>query len=192
MLRLRPILAPLALAVALVVAGCGVEAGDRAASAGAGTTTTTAGSAGSASGGKSTTTTQPFTPQQQQMADRMAQTYRQLGLDSDQASCLADAMVGIMDGGTTSLDPNAMMDAVNQCDIPMSKLSELGQGTDGTLEGGFKRGFALSLKQQGLTQKQADCVADAYVKEYGTDIGPARDASKVQPLLEGCGVKMGG
>lgn len=183
MRRLRLLLLPIALLGAVTVAGCGVEAGDRAAGSGEITTTTAR---------SDTTTTAPLTAEQQRIVDRMAETYRKLGLDDEQARCLAGAMGGLLGDSGATPDQGSLMDAVNQCDIPMSKLAEIGRGTDGTLEGGFKRGFVLSLEQSGLTEKQATCVADGYIKAYGTDVSAATDTSKMSPLFEACGATPGG
>ena len=194
MRRLHPFAFVLAALLVLVAAGCGVEAGDSASSI---TTTTTGSGPGGGSDAtttapeQTTTTTAPTKERSatdQAVVDQMAGAYEQLGLSPEEAECLAGGIYDTIGGDSTSLEGGAVMDVINQCDIPMSKIAQLGGGADGTLESGFKKGVVISLKQAGLTEEQATCVADAYVEKFGTDPTAARNANQMRPLLRGCGV----
>ena len=197
MRRIRPLVLATVALLALGTAACGVEAGDAASDI---TTTSTAATAGGTTGGlstpsttedKDTTTTAPSkerSPEDQAVVDQMATAYEELGLSPEESDCLASGVFDIIDGGGDAMDTSAIMDVVNDCDIPMSKLSQIGSGTDGTFEAGFKKGIIISLKQAGLTEEQASCVADAYVEKFGTDMTASRNANQMRPLLRGCGV----
>ncbi|MFN8017834.1 MAG: hypothetical protein U0P45_06895 [Acidimicrobiales bacterium] len=198
MRRIRPLVLATVALLAFGTAACGVDAGDAAADL---TTTSTTVADSGATGGLTapsttegegdTTTTAPSkqrTPEDQAVVDQMAKAYEELGLSTKESECLASGVFDMIDGGGDTTDAGAIMDIVNECDIPMSKLSQIGSGTDGTFEGGFKRGIVISLKQAGLSEEQATCVADAYVEKFGTDLTASRNANQMRPLLRGCGV----
>ena len=156
---------------ALVLAGCGVEAGDLSTS-----TTTTAAPA------------DDLSPSEQAAADRVARIYEDLGMDPEDADCLAKAIAGA-DGAIDPTDTSALMDIVNQCDIPISELNELGQdeGLD-SMEDGIKFGLEATLKDAGLTEEQAACVADGFVEQFGTDVTSSQDPDTMRQFFEDCGV----
>jgi hypothetical protein len=182
LLARRTTAAACAVLAALALASCGVDAGDQAATATA--TETTA-------GGSTATTAPPskdLSPAEQEAVDRVTELYVDLGMDPDDAQCLAEGLAGSME----TLDPSdteAMMDVVNQCDISMSELSQLGQdeGLD-SMEDGLKFGLEASLEAEGLTSDQASCVADAFVDEFGSDVTAAQDPELMRPIFEDCGV----
>jgi hypothetical protein len=164
---------------AVIVAGCGVQAGDDAPR-------------------DSTTSTiapdEPDEPDDLSPTDdsaiaQMREVYRELGFTDEEADCLAQAMSDLVDEGTV-LEPDdttALMDVLNQCDISLSRMTELGEDAGGTVEDGFESGVAASLRAQGLTSEQAACVAAAYVDRYGTDPSFGSDPDAMAPLLEDCG-----
>jgi hypothetical protein len=47
------------------------------------------------------------------------------------------------------------------------------------------------MKAAGLTDEQADCVAAAYVEEFGTDPSMAGDFTALSSFLQQCGVDPG-
>jgi hypothetical protein len=181
----RPFVLILVAVVALAAPGCGVRAGDDA-------STTSTGPDAVADQGDAddqSDAEDPENPLDQATIDRMREVYTDLGFTDEEADCLAQAMGGLLDEGAAFEpdDTTALMDVLNTCDISMSRMMELGEGTDGTLEGGFKAGIAASLRAQGLTADQATCVADAYVERYGTDPTLGADPDAMAPLLEDCG-----
>jgi hypothetical protein len=189
MLSVRRALVPIAFAaLALIAAGCGVEAGDEASSSGG----------GKSSGGGTASTTVPSTdqedlsPQEQQARDSMVDTYQSMGLEEQDAECLADGMMGIIGEGSSATEAPDVMDIINECDISMDTLSKLGQdaGGDGTLEDGMRYGLESSFKNQGLSEEQASCLADAFIEEFGTDSTAMNDIEQLRPLMEGCDVSI--
>lgn len=167
------------LLAAFLFTGCGVSAGEQAATNG--------------SSGK-TTTTEPdddLSPTEQAMADRAKDLYIELGMDPDDADCLARGLIaaGAGEGEVDPTDTGAMMDIVNECDIDMSEIANLGSenGLD-SMEDGLKFGLESSLEQSGLTKEEAECVADAFVDQYGSDVSVMQDQDKVTALMEGCDV----
>ena len=52
----------------------------------------------------------------------------------------------------------------------------------------FKKQLEVGFKSAGLDDKQAACLADAYVKEFGTDTGSAGDFNAMLDLFTGCGI----
>ncbi|MCU1369869.1 MAG: hypothetical protein JWO77_1063 [Ilumatobacteraceae bacterium] len=180
MLRTRrplAILGSAAAAVALVLVSCGVEAGDSAA-----TTPSTA----------TTATTAPakdLTPEQQQLADTMTEAYTGLGFTDEEATCLSQGIAGTLGPGAATPDLTAMMDVLNQCDIPMDRLMDIqGDMGDGTPEGAMRESLAAGFKANGMTQEEADCVAGAFIDEYGVDVNAMMDPDKMVPLADQCGV----
>ncbi|HWJ96851.1 MAG TPA: hypothetical protein VNQ33_01760 [Acidimicrobiales bacterium] len=169
-------------AVAAFAAGCGVDPGDQAAS--------------SSSSGPSdrTTTTAPskdLSPMERAMVDRAKDLYVKLGMDPDDADCLARGLVaaGAGEGQVDPTDTGAMMDIVNQCDIDMSELNDLGSENGITsMEDGLEFGLQSSLESGGLSKKEAECVASDFVDQYGTDVSAMQDREKVAALMEGCNV----
>lgn len=178
----RPTVRPLLLVIALLAifaAACGIEAGEQLVSGQLATTDPT-----------SATTApedQPLGPDQDQARQPLVDTYVELGLSEKEAGCLADAMLSMMDE-TGNFDTARIMDAVNQCDIPMSRLGEIGANAGGSLEDGMKFGLETSLRNQGLSDTDASCVADAYVAEFGTDPSGVQDPSTLNGLFETCNV----
>jgi hypothetical protein len=175
-LPLRPLVLILVAVVAVLVAGCGVQAGDD-------------GSSGSTTSTAAADAPDDVTATDEAAIDRMREVYRNLGFTEEEADCLATAMSDLVDQGTM-LEPDdttALMDVLNECDISLSRMTELGGGTGGTGEDGFKAGIEASLRAQGLTPDQASCVADAYVERYGTDPTRGSDPEAVAPLLDDCG-----
>jgi len=55
-------------------------------------------------------------------------------------------------------------------------------------EEALKDQIALGFESAGLTPEQADCLADAYVDEYGTDTSAAGDFDAIFDILAGCDV----
>jgi hypothetical protein len=170
-----------ALAAALLLASCGVSEGD---------------GAGSVRPNDDETTTAPPTSDdgersapEEEALQSMVDVYTDLGLREDQARCMAEGLFDAMGEGSFDIaDQTATMDLINECDITMSELLELGGQTDGTLEGGFVLGLKTSLENQGLSEDEATCVAEAYLDEYGPDPSAGQDPSVLAPLFEDCGV----
>lgn len=172
--------------VALVVAACGVDSGDQATETTAKATTTAAESS----------TTEPdstkpsLSDADQEMVDIVVDTYVELGFTEEEATCLAEGLVGTMSDPTDTTDMNGIMDVVNDCDIDPARLGEIGEGLGGgSMEDGMKAGMEASFRNMGLTDDEASCLADAYIDEYGTDVGPAQDSDKLLPLLDACGLQ---
>lgn len=167
------------LLLALALASCGVDAGDAA--------------AGTGSGGQTATTAPDLTPQQEQMVDTISKTYQDLGFTEKEADCLAKGMAGAMGDPN---DPAAMgdvMDVINQCDIPVSRFSEIqGNMGVGNTEDAMKKSMMTGLENIGMTEKEADCVAGKFLDTYGADLESMQDPAKLQPLLEDCGVDPSG
>ena len=76
-----------------------------------------------------------------------------------------------------------VLDLLEGCNLTAGDLAEIGAGL-GTPEEAVKMGIATSMKNIGLSDEQANCVADAYVKKYGTDIAPSQNASTVSDLFD--------
>lgn len=178
------------LLAAALFTGCGVSAGEQSSS---GSTGSTSSSDGSTTTAPDTTTTTPedLSPTEQAMVDRAKDVYVELGMDPDDADCLARGIVGAAagEGQMDPTDTGALMDIVNECDIDMSEIADLGSdnGLD-SMEDGLKFGMEKSLEAEGLTKKEAECVAGAFVDKYGTDMSAMQDPTKVAPLMEGCNV----
>ncbi|QXC62156.1 hypothetical protein KSP35_04925 [Aquihabitans sp. G128] len=68
------------------------------------------------------------------------------------------------------------------------------KGSDSTvtipsgMEETFKTQLESGFKAAGLTDEQAKCLADSYVKEFGTDVGSSSDYTKMLDLFTSCGV----
>lgn len=179
--------------VAVLLSSCGVKAGQSDASG-----TTAPGAAVTTTSPKAdTTTTAPkeLSSEDQAVVDSITKTYTDLGFTEKEASCLANGMMA--NGGSTT-DMSAIMDVVNQCDIPVSRFSDiqknLGGGSTAEI---FKKSLVAGFSNMGLTKKQADCVADAYVEKFGTSPGASSDTSSMMGLFETCNVdpsdfKLGG
>lgn len=172
----------------LLLAACGVSEGDDAAPSSTSSSTT-----------DDTTTSAPAddepaddperSPSEEEAIDSMADVYTELGLNEDQARCMAEGLFDVMGEGSMAIpDETATMDLINECDISISELLELGGQTDGTLEGGFVFGLKTSLENQGLSEDEAQCVAEAYLEEYGPDPSAGQDPAALAPLFEACGV----
>jgi len=178
----RPLTLLGSAAVALLLVSCGVKAGDGATTpAGSDPTATTAPSA-----------PKDLTPQQRQLADKMAEAYKGLGFTDKEATCLSEGLAGTIDpsAGTTP-DVSGMMDILNQCDIPIDRLMDIqGNMGDGTPEGALKESLAAGFKANGMSQKDADCVASAFIDKYGVDVQAMSDPDKMLPLAEQCGVDL--
>jgi CRISPR/Cas system type I-B associated protein Csh2 (Cas7 group RAMP superfamily) len=192
--RLALPLSAVALSV-LLVAGCGVSEGDESSQ----TTATTEAPATTEAEDTTTTTTAPeddsdddgeLSEEDQAAIEAMVEVYTGFGFTEEEATCLAEGVADLTGEDIDSFDPTdtaSIMDLINECDIPISKLNELGANTDGSMEGGFKLGLQSSLEQQGLTEEQAQCVADGYVEQFGTDVSASQDPQKMVPLFESCG-----
>ena len=59
---------------------------------------------------------------------------------------------------------------------------------DGSMEGSARETMATVFRNAGLTDAQADCLAGAYVDEFGADPSAAQDPSQIQDLLVKCDV----
>lgn len=191
--RKLPLLAIVLTALAtLLVAGCGVSGGDDAQAFEP--TSATTSTPGTDAGPDRTTTTEAGkerSAEDQQMIDITKKTYMDLGMDEQDAECLAEGMVDTMNRGDDASDTGNIMDIVNECDISMDKLMDIGKGAGGSITEGMKLGLSTSLENAGLSEEQATCVADAYIAEYGADASAAQDPEKLQPLMEQCDVDPG-
>lgn len=192
MTRHRRALAILAAAgVALVLSSCGVESGDQGPVSGVSFDTTAPSSTPSTTEGKTTTTDPKLTDQQQEVVDAITKTYVDLGFTEEEASCLAEGMMAAGEGGSTTTDMNAIMDIVNQCDIPMSRFTDIQQNLGGgSTSEVFEKSLATGFQNMGLTDQQAECVAKAYVDEFGTDTSSSSDPGAMQQLFEQCDVNL--
>ena len=174
----RPCL-PLAIlataGLALFLSACGVDGGEQA---------TTASDGGSSVTSTTAAPSRDLTEQEQAAIDITVETYMDLGMSEKDATCLAEGIVGTGGG----FDNGDIMDVVNECDITMETLQDLGSIAGGSMEDGMKLGLKTSLENAGLAEKDASCVADAYVDEFGTDVTAAQDPDKLAPLLKGCDV----
>ena len=52
----------------------------------------------------------------------------------------------------------------------------------------FRDQLITSFEAGGLTRKQASCLADAYLKRFGTDVSSAGDRTAVLDLLSSCDI----
>ncbi len=59
---------------------------------------------------------------------------------------------------------------------------------DGTTEGALKESLATGFKASGMTDEEANCVADGFIQEYGVDVEAMLDADKMGPIADACGV----
>ncbi|MGN6692656.1 MAG: hypothetical protein ACTHN0_00630 [Aquihabitans sp.] len=175
------------LLAALLFSGCGVSAGEQ--SSGASSSST---DSPSTKGSDTTTTTaDDLSPTEQAMVDRAKDLYVKLGMDPDDADCLARGLVaaGAGEGQVDPSDTGAMMDIVNQCDIDMSDIADLGSENGlNSMEDGLKFGLESSLEASGLSKDEAECVASDFVDQYGSDVSVMQDQEKVRALMEGCDV----
>lgn len=196
MLRRRS-LATIALLIAFagLAAGCGVDAGDSASPS----TTGSSGSSGtSATTAPDGTDTEDLSPMEQEALDRVKDLYVDMGMDPDDADCLARGLIagGATEGTFDPSDTGAVMDIINECDISIGELNDLGSDSGITsMEDGLKFGLESSLEASGLTEEEAACVASDFVDQYGSDMTVMQDQEKVSALLEGCDVdpsKLGG
>lgn len=173
--RLRTLTVTGFAALALLLAACGVEAGD-----GAATTPTT-----------SATTSAPErerTGVDQQVHDNLVNTYQDLGFTDDEAECLADGMSRAFDEDGAP-NPGAAISLFSDCNIPASRMGDIAEGLGGgSLDDTMRRSLIISLTNSGLSEPQATCVADAYVDEYGADATKMQDDAVLRELLQGCDV----
>jgi hypothetical protein len=202
----RPVLAVLLTASLGLVASCGVKSGDEAGPGGKTSsdqqserTTTSADRTTSEETTEDRTTSEPssddtttdLTPEQDQMVQQLSGVYEKLGLNADDASCLAGELVQRLgssgDPGDLS-DPGTVMDAANTCGITAAELAKLGASSDGTPEGAFKVGLETSFEAAGMTTEQATCAAEGYVQQYGMDPSASTDPQKMLALFDSCGV----
>ena len=166
--RARRLVATTAIvALTLIGAGCGVEAGHQATAA-----TTTPG--------------KTRAPGEQEAINQMTKTYKDLGFSDKDSKCLADGMYGLLGGGANAMDTSALMDVVNQCNIDTSEIMKhLGGGSMPDI---MRRSLVAGFKNSGMTDKQAGCLADAFIDEFGTDLSAATDAGKMQDLMAKCDI----
>ena len=169
------------LAVALVLSSCGVEAGDAA------TSSSTSEGAGAA---VTTTTEAPDrTPSQQAAFDTVKEIYTKLGFTDAEAECLAGGMTDAMGSSGDPTDISAIMDVVNQCDIPMSRFSDIQENLGGgSTSDMFKASLETGFSAMGMTDEQASCVAAAYLDSFGTSPAPGQDPDQMAPIFEQCKV----
>lgn len=177
------------LAPVLALSACGVDAGSEgdalvAESSVDETTSTTAADAGEDPAEETPDDTVP------EGADEAVQTlidlYTEMGFEPDEAECLAQEIAS-----DPSLDPHdtsALMDIMNQCDIPMSRLMDIGGEMGDDPEAVMQQSLAAGFRAAGLTDEQADCAAAAFVDEFGTDPSSAGDPTVLQSLFAQCGV----
>ena len=88
-------------------------------------------------------------------------------------------------------DMTAVMDLINECDIPLSRMMEIGEGSGATsFEDGARIGMIASLESQGLDTERAECVADAYLEEVGgaTPEELQLDYDRIADFFEQCDV----
>lgn len=73
--------------------------------------------------------------------------------------------------------------------VPDDELTvpEVPEGFD---EDTFRDSLALGFESAGLTEEQAQCVADGYIEEFGTDTGSATDYTAMLDLFTACDVDL--
>lgn len=188
----RPLAAPLLALALLLVAGCGVEGGDRASRGGGSATTTTRSGPAGAPEPSGPTPDEPDTSIPDVALDQLTEVYTNMGFDEDEAACLAEQIAGSGSYAPESLsDPTVMMDLINECDISMSRLTDVTEGLagdSGDPEDAFKNSLALGFQGAGLTEEQADCVAQGFVDEHGMDPSQAADPMALLSLFTQCDV----
>jgi len=113
--------------------------------------------------------------------------------DAGSASANAEAVVPTTEridpddgGGAEPAEPTdtGPDDTVADDTVP-NEMSTLPPSLD---EEALKDQIALGFESAGLTPEQADCLADAYVDEYGTDTSAAGDFDAIFDILAGCDV----
>jgi hypothetical protein len=193
--RLRlALLAPLLL---LGAVACGIEAGDDGAALVVGEQTE-----GDGTSSERTSTTEaedpgtdeaddPTISVPEELVDELVGIYTQMGFTPEEASCLAERIAD--DPDLDPEDATVIMDIINECDISMSRLMELGEGAldgDGEMDPDalMRDSLAAGFRGSGLSDEEADCVADAFVEEFGADMSAASDPSALQGLFTQCGV----
>jgi len=194
-------LSPLLLvaALTLTIASCGVDGGDDATGlAGDATTTSTTSTTtstapeGSEPDAPAPDVPMPDVPIPDDAIKSLAEVYVEFGFTEDEATCLAEQLAGMGGGSVDPSDTGAMMDVMSQCDIPLSRLTEItGELGDGSAEDTMRASLAAGLRASGLTDEQASCVADAFVAEFGADASSAGDPSVLTDLFAGCDVDPG-
>ena len=192
MTRHRRALAVLAAAgVALLLSSCGVEAGDQGpTTASASETTTPSSTPSTTDGGKTTTTRPELSDAEQQAVDAMVKTYVDLGFTEEEATCLSEGMMA-SGAGQGSPDMSSIMDIVNECDIPLSRFTDIQENLGGgSTTDVFEKSLATGFSNMGMTEEQASCVAKAYVDEFGTDTSSSSDPAAMQKLFQQCDVDL--
>lgn len=189
------LLAPL---LALGAAACGVEAGEEGSSlvVDGGSATTAPAPEGAPPTTDPSTTEPDDEPEEPTLSvpdeavDQLTDVYTEMGFTEEEAACLADQIAA--SGGTFDGDPGATMDLINECDIPMSRLMELGEQLGGgDPEVALRESLAAGFRASGLTDEQASCVADAFIEEFGMDSSAAADPSALEGLFAQCDVDPG-
>lgn len=66
-------------------------------------------------------------------------------------------------------------------------VPDLPEGFD---EDTFRDSLAMGFESAGLTEEQANCVADGYIEEFGTDAGSATDYTAMLDLFTACDVDL--
>ena len=176
----------------LLLAACGVEVKDSqlAADTGPQTNESSTTLATTTTAPETTTTTEPETTTTgpegpvDPALEPLIQTYEDLGLDPKDARCVAAAVTESYGDLTSNAD---VLDLLEGCNLTAGDLAEIGSGF-GTPEEAIKKGIVTSMKNIGLDDEQANCVADAYVKKFGTDIAPSQDSTPINGLFEDCDV----
>ncbi|WP_426573049.1 hypothetical protein [Aquihabitans sp. McL0605] len=175
----RALLIAAVVALAAILTSCGTSGGDAFSATTTSTSTTVARSGG-----------------QQAALDAMSKYYEGLGLEKKQADCLAGKLVDQFSRGGGGFDPSKLdmskvMDAMNQCDVKASDLSALNPG-GGIDSKAVHNALLNAFNQMGFDQKKSECLADAFVKQFGDDMTALQDMSAIQDLYSSCGIDLGG
>lgn len=179
-------------ALAFGAAACGVSAGEEGSSLvvdGAAETTAPApeGAPSTTEPSDDPTTTTDEAPPSSGI-DAMVDAYEAMGFTEEEATCLAeqiDSQGGNFDPG----DATGMMDIINQCDISLSRMMDLTEQLgNGDPEVAMRESLAAGFMAGGLSEEDADCVAGAFVDQFGVDASAAADPSALMGLFEACGV----
>lgn len=184
------LLVVLAALVTLALASCGVAPGAAAPDGPEGSTATTRPAGDDDTATSTTTDGRPERSAQEEVAiGTVAGYYEELGLDPEDARCLADSLFDLQGSGTVPSDPSELMELFTTCGISLEDLTalneELTEGGADPLTGAITK----ALGSLGLDDEQAACVADRYAEEYGpTDLSAMADQSVLAGFLEDCGI----
>ena len=184
--RHRAIPVALALLAAATLGACGVSSGEAAGGDGGDssrTSTTEAPSEGE--------TGRELTTEEQEAADALVGLYQDFGFSEDQARCVAEGLIGTYGIDSVPDDPTAAAtDLFNECDITASDLGGIEDSMGGdSVDDTLRSGLVAAFEAQGLTTAQAECVADGYVEEFGTDVSSMGDPSALEGVFASCDVE---